>query len=141
MINQFIYQVFYENPDTTAITSQYARLSNSFIDSSLVYTGDDLGVTYTGTDATFKLWTPPATEVAVHIFDSANQSNELTDPNNPIAMTKGANGVWSVTVSPVDVGAASLDGCFYQYELTVYGNDFTISKLNPNLSKLVIRVS
>ena len=67
---------------------------------SLVYTGDDLGLTYTASGCGFKVWAPTARKVDVAIYDDAGIYSGAKVPNNETAnltaMTKaGATGVWS----------------------------------------------
>jgi len=85
------------------------------------YTGNDLGATLNsdGT-AILKLWTPVATKVMVHVYDKADQTKEVTTVAG-ISLTRGAKGVWSLSLNETNAGIADLDGYFYQYEITANG--------------------
>jgi pullulanase len=97
---------------------QWVRYSGAVLDSEFTYEGDDLGAVLRD-DGTvrFKLWTPPATEVVVHMFDPANSSREIGKK----PLVRGDFGVWSIDVAPYEVGLNSLDAVFYQYEVTALG--------------------
>ncbi|HOQ24772.1 MAG TPA: type I pullulanase [Bacillota bacterium] len=84
-------------------------LHGSVIDEiGLIYGDDDLGATYSPAATTFKLWSPTANAVEVHIFNDPEETVSITQ-----AMTKDpATGVWSTTVS------GNLKNKFYQYKVT-----------------------
>jgi len=79
----------------------------------------DMGVTYSGNNAVFKLWSPPAGRVELVIFDK----NENVIPcKNPLLMSNMGKGIWEINVKPTDlIGVSSLDGLFYQYKVYAYG--------------------
>lgn len=92
-----------------------------FMLEKFAYDGNDLGATYNSVDgsATFKLWSPTASDVKIVFYDKNNQATKL---NNEILMSSNTlNGLWSKTVSPADVGVANLKGYFYQYKVTNNG--------------------
>lgn len=55
-----------------------------------VYTGKDLGVTYTRTGTILKIWSPPAEEMKLKLYKTST-GNDLTEE---IYCSKGDNGVW-----------------------------------------------
>lgn len=86
-----------------------------FIDAMYSYDGGDLGATYHSGEATLKLWTPLATQVVVDVYSSLDQNKVV---KSGIAMTKGAKGIWSVTLNKTNTGLTDLHGYFYQYRVT-----------------------
>ncbi|MBD8500400.1 type I pullulanase [Paenibacillus arenosi] len=76
-----------------------------------VYSGDDLGVTYTKTGSTFKVWAPTAATMTLSLYDTADMPKET--PTREIPMQRDAStGVWS--------GAAEgdLNNKYYMYKVT-----------------------
>lgn len=72
--------------------------------SEKVYTGSDLGCTYTSGSAILKLWAPNAGSVKVNLYDKNNQDTAVTTAQN-IAMTKDeTTGVWSVELNSENTG-------------------------------------
>lgn len=74
---------------------------------------EQLGCSYSGGTATFKVWAPFANEAKVNFYSTWDADNSA-DKTASHSLTKGAGGVWSATVSSVT------EGQLYQYEL-VYG--------------------
>lgn len=84
--------------------------------SKYYYSGNDLGLTYTNSKSTFKLWAPTAKTVTLALYDNQgiyNEKGEVTDNSGgrEIAMTKGDKGVWTASVSE------NLSGKYYLYKL------------------------
>ncbi|MCU0314980.1 MAG: type I pullulanase [Fimbriimonadaceae bacterium] len=75
-----------------------------------VYTGRDLGPTWTPRQTTFKVWSPIATKVDLLLFKSATSGVQRSIP-----MRRGPRGTWVATVP------GNLDGTYYQYRLNSYG--------------------
>jgi pullulanase len=90
-------------------------------DPALIYTGGDLGLTYTagtGNTATVKVWSPVASEMNLILYDAADQFVEI----DTFPMTEDAQGVWSVTLDPATItGVSNLDGYFYHLQVTALG--------------------
>jgi pullulanase len=85
--------------------------------SESVYTGSDLGCTYTSGSAILKLWAPNAKTVKVNIYDKSNQDTAVTGAQN-VELTKDeVTGVWSVELNTVNTGVTDLSGYFYQYKV------------------------
>lgn len=70
-----------------------------------LYTGNDLGATYTPSATTFKVWAPTSSKVVLHIYNVGRPSsvggtalNDVPFPPTPLAMTRGEKGVFSATV-------------------------------------------
>jgi pullulanase len=60
-----------------------------------VYTGNDLGVTYTPAKTLFKVWAPKASNVMLRLYD-AGDGGVPADSTN---LMQNDNGVWSVTIT------------------------------------------
>src|SRR5687767_750664 len=58
-----------------------------------VYTGNDLGLTYTKAKSVFKIWAPTAEEAELTIFPEPNEMSYIKEK-----MQKGSNGVWIATL-------------------------------------------
>jgi pullulanase len=91
---------------------------------SFVYTGDDLGLSYTASGCGFKVWAPTARKVDVALYDDAGVYSGAKVTNNETAnltaMTKdSATGVWSAAVN------GSLEGKYYMYRV-----EFADGKVN-----------
>lgn len=78
-----------------------------FFDDLYYYHQNDLGVTYTVSASTFKLWAPTATDVQIIFFDG--------DKEQYIRLTKADKGVWQLTVN------RDLEGLIYMYDVHVDG--------------------
>ncbi|WP_442598841.1 pullulanase [Neobacillus sp. D3-1R] len=97
----------------------WARVSWKLLDQEFAYDGDDLGATlHQDGTATLKLWSPPATNVSVVLYDKNKQEKVVKED---ISMTKGNNGVWEVTLNETNTGLDQLRGYYYQYKVNVYG--------------------
>lgn len=82
------------------------------------YSGHDLGVTYSPTETTFKVWAPTAQQMSVVIYDSHdNQKGER------VPLEFGEKGVWSLKLK------GDLEGRFYNY-LVTHGKK-TIEVVDP----------
>lgn len=106
------------------------------------YTGDDLGVTLSGSSATFKTWAPAASSVTLLVyddianvgtFDATSVSKKVIGsttsdtlegtPSDSFAMTRGDNNVWSYTLS--SVGSAK----YYKYKIVNSGTTYYVSDI------------
>jgi pullulanase len=68
-----------------------------------------LGPTFDGGAPTLALWAPTAQSVVLNLFDASK-----TAIGQPIQLTEGAQGVWSIS------GPISWVGDYYQYQVTVF---------------------
>jgi len=94
-----------------------ALYDHSHFLNTYVYNGDDLGVTYTPSKSTFKLWAPTASSVSLLLFRSGTPSsvvpNILLDtPKAVIPMTYFGQGVYTCVVEE------DLHNTYYMYRVT-----------------------
>lgn len=85
-----------------------------------VYTGKDLGLTYTPSAATFKIWAPTATAAKLNIYKS--DLGGTTDRS--ITMNKGVDGVWQITVPE------NLKNSYYTFQVNI-GNTWSEEVVDP----------
>jgi len=60
-----------------------------------VYNGTDLGVSYTHTETTFKVWAPDADEVRLRLYDAGEGGKATFDEG----LTRNDGGVWVIAVT------------------------------------------
>lgn len=60
-----------------------------------VYTGNDLGVNYSSSKTTFKVWAPKAFAVKLRLYKAGNGGEAIA----VIDMTKAGNGVWETSLN------------------------------------------
>ncbi len=60
-----------------------------------VYTGSDLGVTYSARHTWFKLWAPSASAARLHLYSQ----NESPDPERTVRLARNASGVWETVLN------------------------------------------
>ncbi|MGG4552362.1 type I pullulanase [Paenibacillus humicus] len=115
------------DPQEFDVTHQYtletAHLAPTLVtmrkildDPSFYYDGDDLGLTYTQSGSTFKVWAPTAAKVSVSLYSGAGDYNGnglVTDHagGSEHLLNRSANGVWSGSLS------GDLKGLFYMYKV------------------------
>lgn len=98
------YTVIYDNDEVVA------EIVSDLIDElGMTYSGADLGLTLNGGVATFKAWTPLASDVTLVLFTDATLDNKT---EKTVKMEKDATGVW--TAKDVTVSGYK----YYQYEIT-----------------------
>jgi pullulanase len=73
------------------------------------YEGSDLGLTYSSKKSVFKIWSPPASEARLMIYEKGLGG----DPISTYRMKKGKNGVWSAKVK------GNLEGKYYTFQVRV----------------------
>ena len=81
------------------------------------YDGDDLGLTYTTSKSTFKVWSPFSSAINLKIYDNGTPTKVDANKGSDevfkiVAMSKGQKGVWSAEVD------GNLAGKYYTYEVT-----------------------
>ncbi|MEM9836831.1 MAG: type I pullulanase [Bacteroidota bacterium] len=95
LISLFMYQCAPERP-----------VYGSFSEYPL-YTADDLGLTYTAKQATFKLWSPAAAAVKLHLYES---DDPATVAARVIEMEE-VDGAWTVKI------AEDMAGYYYTFQI------------------------
>ena len=65
-----------------------------------VYRGDDLGLTFSGNEAKFRLWSPEAEAVKLRIYKNARGGDAM----ETLDMQKAENGTWVASLSPAPLG-------------------------------------
>ncbi|MEY4629451.1 MAG: type pullulanase [Bacteroidota bacterium] len=85
-----------------------------FLDSKIypVYHGDDLGLTYTPQQSTFKIWSPTADAARIIFYASPLGNDQL----ERILLSKSENGTWSTTINK------NLKGLYYVFQVLVNDN-------------------
>lgn len=76
------------------------------------YSGNDLGVTYSSTESTFKVWAPTASRLLLMLYDSGLPSSIEggSDGYRGYEMIFQPGGIWQVTITGKD-----LHGTYYNY--------------------------
>ncbi len=72
-----------------------------------VYSGDDLGLTYTKEMSQFKLWSPVAKNVSIHLYKNGEGNNRI----ETIAMKLENAGLWETQIN------RDLVGLFYTFQV------------------------
>jgi hypothetical protein len=62
------------------------------------------------------------------VYDKADHDKVVKDD---IPMTRGTDGVWTVTLSRANTGLANLRGCFYNYKVDARGTGDVRLALDP----------
>lgn len=77
-----------------------------------VYRGDDLGLTFSGNEAKFRVWSPEAEAVKLRIYKNARGGDAM----ETVDMQKAENGTWVASLSPVPFGK------FYTFQILHNGH-------------------
>lgn len=72
-----------------------------------VYSGDDLGLTFSGNEAKFRLWSPEAEAVKLRIYKNARGGDAM----ETVDMQKAENGTWVASLTPAPIGK------FYTFQI------------------------
>lgn len=67
--------------------------------SDQVYSGSDLGATYTASGTTFKVWSPAATKIQVKLYKTGTDRENGAGVIGTYDLKKGSSSVWSTTVA------------------------------------------
>jgi pullulanase len=93
------------------ITSFYGRAQLIDYNAYPVYTGADLGLVYSSRQSAFRIWSPPADNAQLLIYEDG-----LTDTaSRVIQMTKSVNGTWSAILH------GDQKGKFYAFRVHING--------------------
>ena len=125
-VQYVIESIFPGFPDRTQkviVSSEYLYQSQRFED-YYTYSGDDLGMTYSAEQTTFKVWSPTSANVILNLFDAgAPKSLGGSDIKRTAEMYYSKGGVWELTVK------GDLKGKFYTYTLT--NANGTVEAMDP----------
>ena len=102
----------YDRTQKVIVSSEYLYENERFT-KFYNYAGDDLGVTYTPTSTTFKVWSPISALVCVNIYSvGAPKSLGGSDACDIYKMGYSKGGVWETTIK------GDLKGKYYTFTLT-----------------------
>ncbi len=87
--------------------------STEEFENTYTYDGTDLGVTYTESATTFKVWAPTADSVLLNIYESGTKGTQDLIPDAPYKMTEKEKGIWEYTLN------GDWDGKYYTYTVDV----------------------
>ncbi|MBR0194128.1 MAG: hypothetical protein IJQ40_01880 [Bacilli bacterium] len=105
------------------VSSEYLYQSQRFED-YYTYSGDDLGMTYSEEQTTFKVWSPTSANVLLNLYDAgAPRSLGGSDIKRSAEMYYSKGGIWELTVK------GNISGKFYTYTLT--NSNGTIESMDP----------
>ncbi|MEL6657197.1 MAG: type I pullulanase [Bacteroidota bacterium] len=76
-----------------------------------VYNGTDLGLTFSLSQSTFKVWAPAAEALQMHLYEKGIGG----DPLQTIALDRGEQGVWETTVQ------GNIEGRYYAFQAKYNG--------------------
>lgn len=93
--------------------------------STYIYTGDDMGNTYTPDATSFRLWAPTASDVQVLLYES-----ELGGLTRQEVMQKSEQGTWYAQVT------GNLANQYYLYLLTIHG--VTQTAVDPYVKAIAV---
>lgn len=135
------------SPEIIDVTKNYTISSQSFAggtvtmrhildDAKYYYSGTDLGLTYSPTGSTFKLWAPTAAKVSVCLYNTAGiygvggkVEDNVSDITSTQPMLRADNGVWSVKLD------GDLINKYYMYKIE-FGNGKTNYAVDPYASSV-----
>lgn len=100
-----------------SVTHVTAQENNS---SYPVYTGKDLGLTYSPKASTFKIWAPTATAAKLNLYKSDMGGTAWRS----VTMNKGTNGVWLTTLPE------NLKNSYYTFQVNI-GNTWSEEVVDP----------
>ncbi len=94
---------------------------------------EKLGLTYNEEKITFKIWSPPAGKVELILFDKNLKPIE-TDEN--ILLKRKKYGIWSIVIGLNNHEQNSLNGSYFQYKISAYGEEKTA--LDPYAKSMAV---
>lgn len=100
---------------STALNASAVSYSEMSALDQYAYSGNDLGANYSKASTTFKVWAPTASAVQIKRYTTGSDSESGAKVIETKDMTKGSQGVWSITIS------GDLAGTYYTYLVTVNG--------------------
>ena len=90
------------------------------------YTGDDLGMTYSSSSTTLRLWSPLVDSANVKLYKEGDPATD-PEPYQVVPMTADVNGTWVATLD------GDMNGVYYTYEVTTktLKGDETVEACDP----------
>lgn len=83
---------------------------------------DPMGVTFTESEALFRVFSPNAQSIDVEVFSSLNASS----PSRTLSMSRGENGVWEATLA-----RSEAEGNYYSYSVLLAGTQQPTLVVDP----------
>ncbi len=80
---------------------------NASYDEYPVYNGNDLGLLYTKENSRFKVWSPTARAVSLHLYKTGDGDDRIES----VSLSEGSQGTWEATVN------RDLKGQFYTFQV------------------------
>lgn len=110
--------------DGGAIYVDSADYYNSAYDNTYAYNGNDLGCTYTSEQTTFKVWSPEAEKVQVHMYATGSDEEEGSKDLGSFDMKKAvdSNGIWKGVWEYTLTGDHKNE--YYTYQTTIGGETY-----------------
>ena len=88
-----------------------AKAQKSIYDAYPVYKGNDLGLTYSKNQSTFRIWAPTAEKAQLLFYNRGDDEIQT----GKFDMNKGTDGTWNITV------ARDQQGKFYVFRVQING--------------------
>lgn len=98
-------------PFISSTSQQYQYKNYAELDKYPVYTGKDLGLTYSKTQAAFRVYAPSATQLKLRMYKAGNGGDMISEH----ALKYDKDGVWAVTLPGNQLGK--------YYTFTAFVND------------------
>lgn len=110
--------------DGGAIYVDSADYYNSAYDNTYAYNGNDLGCTYSPEQTTFKVWSPEAEKVQVHMYATGSDKEEGSKDLGSLEMKKSvdSNGIWKGVWEYTLTGDHKNE--YYTYQTTIGGETY-----------------
>ena len=97
--------------DQTCAVTMPDFYSTTEFESQYIYTGNDLGVTYTPEKTTLRVWAPTAMDMQVNLYKTDDPDTD-PDPVSTVPMRADVRGTWVCEL------LGDLDGTYYTYLVT-----------------------
>lgn len=91
----------------STLSSCMSQTTYDTVDDYPSYQGNDLGLTYKENSSMFKIWSPAAQEVMLHLYSTGHDSDRI----DSYAMNKDSNGVWKLKLEGDHAGE------YYTYQV------------------------
>ncbi|MBQ3641740.1 hypothetical protein II906_07450, partial [bacterium] len=144
------YSVTFNSPLASKSFTATANPTPDVIDHmpSMLYSGNDLGVTISGGKATFKVWAPTASDVKLLVYENLADIGNFKDetvrakacgatdepslkgtPALEKQMSRSTGGLWVYSGSDISTSAYK----YYKYEITVNGQILYVCDINAKV--------